>query len=62
MGAPKVHQDRWQLLPASSRRPKYAPALFFRASDKPVLDLGVNIMKPFFSALGSFLMKPNFGL
>ncbi len=40
----------------------YAPTLFFRAPDEPILDLGVDLMEPLFRTVGSFLMKPNFGL
>ena len=50
------------LLPTPRLRTQDIPALFFRSPDKPILDLGVDLMEPFFSTVGSFLMKPNFGL
>src|SRR5271156_5758530 len=35
---------------------------FFRAPDKPFLDLRINLMKPLFRAFSSVLINPNFGL
>ena len=50
------------LLPTYRKRPRCAASLFFRAFDKPLLDLDVDLMKPFLRAVGSLPITSNIGL